>query len=56
MQNSRQSSKHVAALENLEKKGSCRRKDLKFSLFIVNSSVTAICQFSSSFKVLLTYY
>ena len=36
-----------------EKKFSCQRKDLKFSLFIVNSSVTATCLFSSSYKVLL---
>ena len=38
-----------------EKKGSCHRKDVRLSLFIVNSSVTAICMFSSSFRVLLNY-
>ena len=32
------------------KKVSCHRKDLKFSLFIVNSSAAAIWLFSSSFK------
>ena len=37
------------------KKGSRHRNYAKFSLFIVNSSVTAICLFSSSFRVLLNY-
>ena len=55
MQSSGQSPQHVAAANNLGKKVSCHRKDLKFSLFIVNSSVTAMCLFSSPYKVLLNY-
>ena len=52
MQNNRQSSQHVAASDIL-KKSSLDRKDLKFSLLIVNFSVTAIYPFSSSYKALL---
>ena len=56
MQSSEQSSQHVAPSDNLKKKPfSSHRKDIKFSLFIVNSSVTATCLFSSSYKVLLNY-
>ena len=43
MQNNRQSSQHVAASDNLDEKVLANIKDLKFSLFIVNSSVTAVC-------------
>ena len=38
------------------KKVSGHRKDLNFSLFIVNFFVTAICLFSSSYRALLNYY
>ena len=51
MQNSRQSSQHVAASDNLDKKVLATEKTL-ISIFIVNSSVSAICLFSSSYKVL----
>ena len=45
----------MAASDNLEKKVSCHRKDLKFNLFIVNSSATGICLLSSSYKALFSY-
>ena len=51
MQNNRQSSQHLAASDNLDKKVLATEKTL-FSLFMVNSSVSAIYLFSSSYKVL----
>ena len=42
-------------LRTIWKKGSCHRKDITFSLFILNSSVTAICLFSCPYMALLNY-